>query len=84
MSNRFRRSASLRQTELLACIAALGRELQLRHVVGSTLVGPAHELAMAYRANGQVKKAVALLEQMVKIREQSLPEDHPFIHGFIF
>ena len=82
MSNRVRRSASLRQTESLACVAALGRELLLRHVLGSTLVGPEHELAMAYRANGQVKNAVALLEQVVKIREQSLTEDHLFIHDF--
>jgi hypothetical protein len=36
-----------------------------------------HELAIAYRANGQVKEAVSLLEQVVKIREQTLTEDHP-------
>jgi tetratricopeptide (TPR) repeat protein len=36
-----------------------------------------HELAMAYQANGQVKRAVALLEHVVKAREGSLTEDHP-------
>src|SRR6266480_3266558 len=36
-----------------------------------------HALAGAYRANGQVKEAVSLLEQVVKIREQTLAEDHP-------
>jgi tetratricopeptide (TPR) repeat protein len=36
-----------------------------------------HVLAMAYRANGQVKKAVRLLEQVVAIRERVLAEDHP-------
>jgi hypothetical protein len=32
---------------------------------------------MVYRANGQVKEAVSLLEQVVKISEQTLAEDHP-------
>jgi tetratricopeptide (TPR) repeat protein len=36
-----------------------------------------HELAMAYQANGQVKRAVALLEHVVKVKEGSLTEDHP-------
>ena len=36
-----------------------------------------HKLVGAYQANGQVKEAVALLEQVVKIREQALAEDHP-------
>ena len=31
----------------------------------------------AYQVNGQVKEAVSLLEQVVKIREQTLAEDHP-------
>ncbi len=35
-----------------------------------------HELACAYEANGQIKKAVDLLEHVVKVREK-LPEDHP-------
>jgi tetratricopeptide (TPR) repeat protein len=36
-----------------------------------------HELAIAYQANGQVKEAVRLLEQVVAIQEQVLAEDHP-------
>ncbi|KAK4119383.1 purine and uridine phosphorylase [Parathielavia appendiculata] len=36
-----------------------------------------HELAGAYRANGQVKEAVALLEQVVAIKAKTLAEDHP-------
>jgi Tetratricopeptide repeat len=36
-----------------------------------------HELAGAYRANGQVGEAVKLLEYVVKIREKGLAEDHP-------
>ena len=36
-----------------------------------------HALAGAYEANGQVKKAVALLEEVVQIRSQSLAADHP-------
>jgi tetratricopeptide (TPR) repeat protein len=36
-----------------------------------------HALAMAYRADGQVKKAVELLEQVVAVREKVLAENHP-------
>jgi len=36
-----------------------------------------HVLAIAYQANGQVKDAVRLLEQVVAIRERVLAEDHP-------
>jgi tetratricopeptide (TPR) repeat protein len=36
-----------------------------------------HELAIAYRANGQVGKAVGLLEHVVKVKQSSLVEDHP-------
>ncbi|RMZ91050.1 hypothetical protein DV736_g1719, partial [Chaetothyriales sp. CBS 134916] len=36
-----------------------------------------YELAQAYRANGQQKEAVSLLESIVKSMEQSLPKDHP-------
>ncbi|KAK3940985.1 hypothetical protein QBC46DRAFT_432781 [Diplogelasinospora grovesii] len=36
-----------------------------------------HELAGAYEANGQVKEAVALHEQVVAIRKRVLAEDHP-------
>jgi tetratricopeptide (TPR) repeat protein len=35
-----------------------------------------HVLAMAYQANGQVRDAIRLLEQVVAIREQVLAEDH--------
>ncbi|MDB5243361.1 MAG: putative kinesin light chain 1, partial [Spirosoma sp.] len=36
-----------------------------------------HELAGAYEADGQIKKAVALLEQVVAVQERTLAEDHP-------
>ncbi|EME39013.1 hypothetical protein DOTSEDRAFT_139523, partial [Dothistroma septosporum NZE10] len=36
-----------------------------------------HELAGTYLANGQVKEAVQLLEQVVAIRDRVLAEDHP-------
>jgi hypothetical protein len=36
-----------------------------------------HELARAYRADGQVHKAVALLEHVVSIKGRTLREDHP-------
>ena len=36
-----------------------------------------HALTIAYQADGQVKEAVKLLEQVVAIREQVLKEDHP-------
>lgn len=36
-----------------------------------------HALATAYLANGQVKDAVALLEQIVAIQSKTLAEDHP-------
>jgi tetratricopeptide (TPR) repeat protein len=36
-----------------------------------------HMLAMTYRANGQVKDAVRLLEQVVAIHRRVLAEDHP-------
>lgn len=35
-----------------------------------------HALAGAYQADGQVKRAVALLEHVVKVEEGSLAEDH--------
>ena len=36
-----------------------------------------HALATAYKSNGQVKEAVTLLEEVVRIRGQTLAEDHP-------
>jgi cytochrome c-type biogenesis protein CcmH/NrfG len=36
-----------------------------------------YELAVTYRANGQVKEAVSLLKQMVKMEEQRLAEGYP-------
>ncbi|KAH7169665.1 uncharacterized protein B0J16DRAFT_277097, partial [Fusarium flagelliforme] len=34
-------------------------------------------LAKAYRADGQIKKAVELLEHVAVVREKILVEDHP-------
>ncbi|EPE08934.1 kinesin light chain 1 [Ophiostoma piceae UAMH 11346] len=39
-------------------------------------LGSQHSLASAYHANGQIQKAVDLLEHVVKVREK-LAEDHP-------
>ena|SRR5687768_9997257 len=36
-----------------------------------------HELARAYRANGQVEEGVELLEHVVKVQETTLAENHP-------
>ncbi|EUC32253.1 hypothetical protein COCCADRAFT_99131 [Bipolaris zeicola 26-R-13] len=36
-----------------------------------------HSLAIAYEANGQAKKAVKLLEHVIRIRVELLAEDHP-------
>jgi tetratricopeptide (TPR) repeat protein len=36
-----------------------------------------HVLAMAYRANGRINKAVKLLEQVAAIHKRVLPKDHP-------
>jgi uncharacterized membrane-anchored protein len=36
-----------------------------------------HNLAIAYQANGQVTKAIKLLEQVVKIEATTLAETHP-------
>lgn len=36
-----------------------------------------HALAITYRANGQVKDAVRVLEEVVWIEQQTLAEDHP-------
>jgi tetratricopeptide (TPR) repeat protein len=36
-----------------------------------------HVLAMAYRADGQVRKAVALLEHIVEVEEKTLAAEHP-------
>jgi hypothetical protein len=41
------------------------------------LLASQHALAGAYRANGQVKKAVELLEHVVAVEGQVLAEDHP-------
>ena len=40
-------------------------------------LGSQHNLTGAYQADGQVKKAVELLEYVVTIRETTLAEDHP-------
>ena len=34
-------------------------------------------LAIAYQADGQISKAIRLLEQVVAIQEKVLKEDHP-------
>ena len=36
-----------------------------------------YALAGAYQANGQVKEAIALLEEVAWVRERTLAEDHP-------
>ena len=36
-----------------------------------------HVLAMAYEADGQVKKAMELLEHVVAVKEEALAEEHP-------
>ncbi|KAK5128650.1 hypothetical protein LTR08_003942 [Meristemomyces frigidus] len=36
-----------------------------------------HALAGAYRANGQIKNAVELLEHVVKVKEANLADNHP-------
>ncbi|CAG8885060.1 unnamed protein product, partial [Penicillium egyptiacum] len=36
-----------------------------------------HELAGAYKSNGQIKQAVELLEHVVAVRERTLDEEHP-------
>jgi tetratricopeptide (TPR) repeat protein len=37
-----------------------------------------HALAMAYQADGQVHKAVALLKHVVEVRKKTLAAEHPF------
>jgi hypothetical protein len=36
-----------------------------------------HKLALAYQADGQVKKAVKLLEHVVAVNTKVLTEEHP-------
>jgi tetratricopeptide (TPR) repeat protein len=43
----------------------------------SDLLLSQHALAMAYEADGQVQKAVELLEHIVKVEEKTLAEEHP-------
>jgi tetratricopeptide (TPR) repeat protein len=43
----------------------------------SDLLLSQHELAMAYEADGQVQKAVELLEHVVIVKEKVLAEEHP-------
>jgi tetratricopeptide (TPR) repeat protein len=43
----------------------------------SDLLLSQHVLAMAYEADGQVQKAVELLEHIVKVEEKTLAEEHP-------
>ncbi|KAK3942096.1 P-loop containing nucleoside triphosphate hydrolase protein [Diplogelasinospora grovesii] len=39
--------------------------------------GIEHELVRAYESDGQIRKAVALLKQVVAVQERMLAEDHP-------
>ncbi|RYN52006.1 hypothetical protein AA0117_g13375 [Alternaria alternata] len=43
----------------------------------SSRLSSQHVLAMAYRADGQVHKAVPLLQHVVKVREKTLAAEHP-------
>jgi hypothetical protein len=36
-----------------------------------------YELALAYRADGQLRKAVELLEHVVAVKKRVFREDHP-------
>lgn len=57
---------------LLACTIGF----RLLHV--AKLLASQHELARAYQADGQVKKAVELLDHRVAVHRRVLRVDHPF------
>jgi tetratricopeptide (TPR) repeat protein len=59
----------------------LERSCQQRSQLGEDNSGrllSQHVLAMAYEADGQVHKAVALLEHVVEVREKTLAPEHPY------
>jgi tetratricopeptide (TPR) repeat protein len=58
----------------------LDRSCQQRSQLGEDDLGrllSQHVLAIAYRADGQVHKAVALLEHVVEVQEKTLAAEHP-------
>ncbi|KAJ5387336.1 hypothetical protein N7509_009877 [Penicillium cosmopolitanum] len=46
-----------------------------------SLLGAQHNLAVAYRKNGQTQKAIGLLEHVVTVRKKILPELDPYLLG---
>ncbi|KAJ5460987.1 uncharacterized protein N7458_002539 [Penicillium daleae] len=59
-------------------VAVLGRTLAEDD---PSRLGSEHDLAVAYRTNGQIQEAVLLLEHVVTVRERTLAEDDPLLLG---
>jgi Tfp pilus assembly protein PilF len=65
---------------LKEAIELLGESYRLREVLGKddpNRLSLQHSLAFAYIENGQVQKAVELLEHVVEVRGKLLEEEHP-------
>ena len=72
--SRLRNGNSKGSIEMLDQILSLQETLAEDH---PDRLASQHALAGAYRANGQVKQAVALLEHVVKVKESFMAEGHP-------
>ena len=61
-------------TKIFECVVRIREKLAEDH---PDRLASQHELAIAYRDNGNVDQAIELLEHVVKIKKTRLAEDHP-------
>ncbi|KAK4500587.1 hypothetical protein PRZ48_008776 [Zasmidium cellare] len=70
-------ASSARTVEICLYLLKQTQELSRKRPMPLLVAGAQHLLGMAYEAEGQIPEAVEILEQVVRVREEKLAEDHP-------